>query len=254
VADRTLVCGVDPVTTTICTGDGLIMNTHNVTLNLNFCTIRGDSGDAGITFAADNVVVRNGRITGFGSGVEGMTSGSSLITGLNIHENLIGVFIVANGAQVKNNLVRLSDGLGMVVLGPGNTVSGNRFEDNGDVGVFVSGMMNTVTGNFAQRNAGNGFEIQGPATVKQNRANYNGLEGFQIFGIGSAVTLNEALANGTDGFTVSAITSNFDRNRSDYNGRFGIRDVTMGAGNNTYTANRCTGNEDGPSSPSGLCT
>jgi parallel beta-helix repeat protein len=262
-ADRTLVCGVDPVTTTVCPGDGLIMDTDGVALNLNFCTIRGDGDNigTGIVIDADAVVVRSGRITGFGVGVAtvpmiGTTDGSTL-TGLNIYDNGAGIHIMATNTAVKNNLVRLNDSHGITVLVPmvmgphNNTVSGNRSEDNGFDGVVVHGAMNTVTGNFAQRNGGDGFEIGGQATVKQNRAKYNALEGFVISGQGHWVTLNEAHMNGTDGFTVSANMSRFDRNRSDYNGDFGIREV-MAVGN-AYTANRCTGNQDGPSSPAGLC-
>ena len=56
---------------------------------------------------------------------------------------------------------------------------------------------------------------------------------------------------------MSATASHFDRNRSDYNGGVGILDTTTGGGTggtaNTYTNNRCTGNDLGPSSPAGLC-
>jgi parallel beta-helix repeat protein len=310
VASRTLVCGVDPVTTTICTGIGLLVARAlpadpPVDLNLGFCTIRGDGGDVGILIVDDDVIVRHGRITGFGAGVgNGMigTDGSTL-SGLNIYENATGIFLQASNTTIRNNLVRLNDATGIDVLGtentvssnhtedngahgvvvagvmntvtgnvskrndrngievlglrmgppPNNIVSSNRSESNGGQGVVVDGIMNTVTGNFSQRNVGDGFDINGRATVRQNRAKYNGLEGFKLQGSGHSVSLNEAHMNGTDGFTVFANMSRFDRNRSDYNGDFGILDATMGAGGNVYTGNRCTGNQDGPSAPAGLC-
>src|SRR5215510_8443641 len=71
VANRTLVCGVDHVTTTVCTSDGLDVGA-NVTLNLWGCTIAGDSkthADAGIVIAGDSVTVKNGKVTNFGFGV-----------------------------------------------------------------------------------------------------------------------------------------------------------------------------------------
>jgi hypothetical protein len=262
VADRTLVCGVDPVTTTICVGDGLIMDTDNVTLNLNFCTIRGDGVgvDRGVLIdGANHVVVRSGRITGFFNGVANFgIIDTPTLTGLNIYGNVNGIILQAGNAVIKNNLVRLNDDVGIAIfgaMGPGpNTVSSNRSEDNGGQGMVVIGDMDAVTGNFSQRNGGDGFEISGnQATVKHNRAKYNDLEGFRVLGLGHWVTLNEAHMNGTDGFTVFAGMSHFDRNRSDYNGNFGIFDGTMGAGNNVYTANRCTGNQAGPSAPAGLC-
>jgi hypothetical protein len=81
------------------------------------------------------------------------------------------------------------------------------------------------------------------------------LTGFQISENHAVVdhefTFNIAEQNGLDGFVVFTSTSTFARNRSNYNGSFGILDD--GAGGNTYTGNRCTGNELGDSSPPGLC-
>ena len=70
-ADRTLLCGSDPVTTTVCPGDGLIIS-DGVTLDLGGCTIAGNSRDhtdVGIVVAGEHITVTNGRVTNFGFGV-----------------------------------------------------------------------------------------------------------------------------------------------------------------------------------------
>jgi hypothetical protein len=276
IESRTLVCGVDPVTTTICTGDGLIVARLDplldppVDLNLNFCIIRGDGGDVGIVIADDDVTVRSGKITGFDTGVATDTDTTgSLLTGLQVYGNGKGVDITASGTTVKSSVIGPNEGDCLIVRnGPedddGNVVSGVRCEGSGICedpaarGIVIRGSMNKVTGNVARRLSGDGFDVAGNrTTLSSNRSEYNCVDGFHMDGSRHTVTLNYALRNGADGFLVFATDSRFDRNRSDYNGDWGIEDDTIGGGTsmtaNFYTNNRCTGNVTGKSSPPDLC-
>src|SRR5262245_26768105 len=75
VSSRTLVAGVDPVTTTACTAPALIV-AGGVRLDLGGATIQGTGGpqDPGISIpnglgVPSRVIVTNGRITGFHVGI-----------------------------------------------------------------------------------------------------------------------------------------------------------------------------------------
>jgi len=275
-ASRTLVCGVDPVTTTICPDDGLIIARVDplvdppVNLNLNFCTIRGDGGDVGILIADDEVTVRSGKITGFATGIatDTGTTGSTL-HGMQVFGNGEGIDVTASETTISSSVVSHNEGDCLFVRnGPEdedrNIVKAVRCEYNWGRGFVIRGTLNSITGNVAQANGEVGFDIGGNrATVSSNRSqDSQSGDGFSFDGSRHTVSLNYTLRNWEDGFHVSATDSRFDRNRSDYNGvsglGFGILDTTIGGGTsmtaNTYPpGNRCTGNTTDKSSPSGLC-
>jgi parallel beta-helix repeat protein len=261
-ASTTLAPG-DPVCTTVCSENGLFV-ADGVTLDLGGCTITGDQAgdDVGLTIegGASNVVIRNGRVKGFGTGIATWTTtAGSTLASLQIVENGDGVRIAASGSTVRNSVLQRNDGHCLAVSGWGNAVSANRCEDSGGKGVVVEGTLNTISANTAMRGGLEGFDIDGSQnTVSQNRASDNFGEGFRFRGSGHTVTLNYSLRNEDDGYTVEAMASRFDRNRGDYNIGWGILDTTMGTGTggtaNTYlSTNRCTGNLLGKSFPSGLC-
>jgi hypothetical protein len=211
IASRTLT-PADPVTTTVCTGNGLFV-AGGVTLDLGGRTITGDGmgADVGITIegGAANAIIQNGRVTGFGTGVATFsTATSSTLATLRIYGNGTGIRINAHHTDIKNSWV---------------------FD-----------------------NTGVGYDLDGShLEVTQNRSTYNGDDGFHIEGSGHTVTLNYAASNAGNGYTVSATGSHFDRNRSAYNDGWGIEEIPP-AGGNTYSANRCTANGLGKSTPAGL--
>ena len=265
VANRTLVCGVDPVTTALCPGDGLAV-AGAVNLNLGGCIIAGDDGGAGILIEtlADGVTVQNGRITGFRDGVSTQedTIGST-VANLQVYGNRRGIDLRASGTTVRHNVVRSNRGNGIIIRnGPEdedkNLVSTNRADGNEGLGIVVRGSVNRVSNNVSLRNGEGGFEVSGnETTLKQNRADQNMSCGFVLLGARHTVSLNHSLRNTCDGYLVFSTDSAFDRNRADYNSFLGIHDLTQDGGTsmtaNTYTGNRCAGNGEGKSEPPGLC-
>src|SRR5262245_5257101 len=275
VTSRTLT-PADPVTTTVCTGNGLFVG-PGVTLDLGGRTITGDGAgiDAGITIegGANNVVIRGGRVTGFFTGITTFTSTTgSTLTDLQIISNGAGINISASDTTVTKSVIRRNEADCLFVLdGPAlqdlNTVTLNRCEDNGGTGLVVTGVLNTIARNVLLRNGGSGADINGEGhTIDRNQSKYNGGAGYEILGQNHRVTLNIAQSNGADGFAVSAEGSTFERNSSSYNGRaedgqpadgYGIHDTSTDGGTggtaNFYSANNCTGNGLGDSSPAGLC-
>jgi hypothetical protein len=326
VTTDTVLDATDPVTTTVCTCDGLGVRSGR-TLDLGGRTISGSGICIGIEigagFAAGNVVIRGGQIVRFGEGVFFSNEGGGhTLRGLRVVENskrgifldlagnvvedcvvsrnggpgielstgtdppgrglvqrcrvednqghgIIGGF---RGVVIQSNVVRRNAGRGIDAGDSASTVTLNRVEDN-DEGIVVSASTpehgpTSVTRNVVLRNRGAGVTIKHGRGVllDRNQSKYNAGQGFDIAGSEHTVTLNIAVGNGEDGFTVSAVGSTFRRNTANFNGRadrgqpadgYGILDTTVGDGTggtaNTYTANRCTGNGLGDSSPPGLC-
>ena len=276
LASRTLILGVDPITTKICDEGGLLFFVaENLTLDLGGNTLRGScpgEREIGIEInRSSRIIVRNGRIIGFDIGIEGNGVADTLVSLVQVLDScntgisfsLIGVNRI-EGCIVRNTTGTVKDvgligGDGIVVDGETNTVHLCRAESNAGQGLAVHGTGNTVTRNIVLHSGSDGVVIGGSgATVMQNQSNYSDTgEGFKIEGAGHVVSRNIAISNAEDGLTVSATGSTFDRNRSNSNGGFGILDTSTGDGTsgtaNTYTDNVCTGNDLGDSDPLDLC-
>jgi hypothetical protein len=273
VESRTLVPGIDPVTTTPCPGSGLIIGEDGVVLNLGGAILRGSGVAIGIEIQANGTTVENGRVTNFRRGISGTDVGSTTISDVQILQNL-GAGITLDGTGDSNSIdaciVRGNGGGGVSVAGNNNTVRICRIESNGGTGLTADGNDNDILRNIVTRNVGDGIHINGAGAIAdRNQAKYNKGAGFVVEGLEGShhtLTLNVANSNGTDGFTVTAHDSRFERNTASYNGRaeggqppdgYGIRDTTHGSGtsqtDNTYAKNNCTGNGLGNSYPPGLC-
>jgi hypothetical protein len=269
-ASRTLVAGVDPITTKTCETDGLIFfAAADLTLDLGGNTIRGScpgENDIGIEVnRSTNITVRNGKIVGFDIGVEGNAATGTRVSDVQVLEScMTGVsFGLFGDNRLEKCIVRNTKGVpfggdGIVLGGDNDAVHLCRAEGNAGHGIQSHGIGNAVTRNIVRDSGRDGVVIGGSAAkVTQNQSSYGDAEGFRVEGAGHVVSRNIAVGNTEDGFTVSATGSTFDRNRSNANGGFGILDTTTGGGTggtaNTYRNNVCTGNGLGDSSPPELC-
>jgi hypothetical protein len=270
VASRTLVPGVDPITTTVCTGDGLTVDSAvgppapDITLDLGGSTIQGDglsASTAGVHVTSyEGLTVTRGTITGFGRGIQGDGTGGSTFSGLdllrNVDHGMVLVSDLAGGNTVTGVVVaRMACGAaGIEVTGDSNILRLNRveyskFDGTTPAGIITNGKGNTISRNIVRRNSKcdttpvAGFNITAPndglaapngGLVELNRSEYNDGDGYIIEGDGVKVSRNIALTNRPDGngITVSATSSGnqFERNSSRYNARFGIEDSSSGTG------------------------
>jgi parallel beta-helix repeat protein len=194
---------------TNCTDDGLVVAAPNVTLDLGGHTVAGWGNGAGIRIKADNVTVRNGRVTDFFEGVfaEGSMytsiaggtvsnltlrrDGISLLNayGWTIDGNDIAwgrdgiYFYNADQTLVTSNRVArfTGDGLYSVGASDGVTVSANKFVDNLGNGIYVSNSTTYITDNVASSNGANGIKLLEspgfPDRITSNTAIGNGLLG-----------------------------------------------------------------------------
>ena len=271
----------DPITSSMCAGDGLVLPREHfrLTLDFNGHTIRGDGVGTGVdALFLSGVEIRGGTISGFRVGISAGELTQSHIAGMRLIDNGIGLFLIFHS---RNNLIEnvlieggglaadiegsentlrsmtIRDTEGIVARGgferhprdvrPGNVLLSNRIEDTRGDGLVVIGSRNTVARNVVVGSAGDGIAIEnnflGSAdnTVNNNLVSFSGGHGLRFAGTGDTVFRNVAKNNGGNGLHVEATASTLDRNQSFNNGGFGIEDGTAGDGT-AGTANTYTSN------------
>lgn len=247
-----------------CSGNGLIVGTSGITLNCAGYAINlnGESGvSAGVSITGrTKVTVENCNITGFDNSNGhsnafqlSMSSGDNL-TNDTANGNYLG-FSLANSSN--NKLTK-------------STANGNAF----GFGLFSSGG-NTLIGDTANSNTlqfnSFGFQLYESSnnTLTKNNANINSYDGFSLYGSSrNLLANNTANSNGNQGFDLSQVlpgvttprfsTDNiFIGNTANYNKQYGYLDSSTGSGTagtaNSYTFGVCGSDDDGGSSPAGLC-
>ena len=177
-----------------CPGTGLRVG-DGVTLDLGRHTVSGSGSGAGIEIVPGfSQEVRNGAVTGFGTGVT-VAGTSATVERLSIQDNGAGMGIGGRGSTIVRETVvshNIGDG---VLIGSGN---------------------NTVERSVIADNGGNGVSIVNAATIFENRAARNRILGNSISGnlgngvdvsVGSlftAVGVNVISGNGGNGIHIRA--------------------------------------------------
>ena len=149
-----------------CPGDGLVVVSDGVVLNLNGHTIDGNNsgGGDGIVIGAgvDNVTVKNGKIRQFDDGVFLSENSGNRLSGLTL---------------IKNGKSTNGDGLDSF-LSDDMRLQDIRALENGDDGVTVSGVGAVLKNVSGDRNGEDGIETFGSnARIEDSRAVDNGDEG-----------------------------------------------------------------------------
>ncbi len=228
------------------TGDCLVIAADFVTLDLGGFVLTGNGTGAGVT---DNftdhkgIVVRNGMVTNFSTGillhgagsvVEGVRSinnggtgiavGFGTVTGNTAANNgFYGIF--AGSGIVAGNMASDNGSDGIVGLASGSVVTGNVARSNGRNGINGGFQGAVFTGNAAYGNGGKGIVAAG--SVTGNSAAGNGGHGIQV--AGGVATGNDAVSNGADGLHVLC-PSNVIGNKATFNtGANLAEDTTFGA-------------------------
>ncbi|MGH7797293.1 MAG: right-handed parallel beta-helix repeat-containing protein [Candidatus Binatia bacterium] len=215
-ADRTLT-GADPVLNAVCPGDGLIMNTSGVTLNLRGERIKGDggAGDVGIRIldGVNNIEIVDGEIREFGTGIksQGTTTGSTIkeigIKG----STLDGMDIWGTGNIFENNRQLAGNGGdGMRITGDDNFVTLNRAVENVGDGIVVIGNHNDISEkNQSSNNKGNGMYVEGNdnAILDNNQIHHNKGYGLRVIGTGNIITRNMTNRDGPLGILVTGLNA-----------------------------------------------
>ena len=225
VSSRTLG-SEDPVTTTVCTGSGLLVAAPGaVTLALGGQTITGSGQGIG-------VLVLRGTLTLEGGGqIEGFETG-----------------VMARGAHALSSVmnVRLSANRldGLFVEGDGYSIQGSAAEGNGRDGFALGGSTYALDGNRATANGRYGFSLWGMGAHAGgglgNEADGNGMTGFLLRGMWHQVLDVNAAANHGDGFFGTGMHLLLSGIHTDRNLRSGLRAMGMAIaiGDSTASGNR----------------
>jgi hypothetical protein len=192
---RSIVVANDPPP---CSGDGLIVDANDITINLNghqiFSATKTSEGINGGMHTG--VTVTNGRITNFNIGVHlngarnkvtkiyAGGAGSAAIQMNNAHGAIAsenhgfqsgnGLVVTGDGVRITGNFLNANTANGLFFDGDRAFVSGNRAYSNLSDGIRVHGETHVVIGNFSDNNNGRGIWVPARiATLTRNRAVHN---------------------------------------------------------------------------------
>jgi parallel beta-helix repeat protein len=237
VASRPLVSGKirDPVLNVACSGNGLILNTPGVVLDLNGGKIRGSGKGVGVLIAADGVTVMDGRIDKFGTGIgteSGRTTNGSLIHAVKPYYNVgDGVFLQGDDNELIDSPARHNGRNGTAVIGNNNTIEGHNNEYNGRHGFFVQGNGNQLIDNDASENrrGGNGMVVIGDAnTIDGNWITKLNTDGIVVTGNGNVLRENRVEKQKRHGISVNGDNNTLTDNSATDNRGLGISVVGDG--------------------------
>jgi parallel beta-helix repeat protein len=221
-----------------CPGDGLVVDTAGVVLDLNGHTIDGDASgnDTGILISnVDDVTVKSGKVRQFSAGVFlGSSQGGHRLLSLKALDNTNdGVLF----GTVANSVVR-----------------NVQASDNGDSGFSA---LFTITGLIFQRTTASGSEGPGyvlrlrNGLIEHSKASHNGGDGLRLF-FASGNLVRDFVAENNDlgGLVLpSSFANTFLRIRAVNNGDSGV--LVQGGDNKLLSSLASRNAEDGVSVASG---
>ena len=243
VVTSTRLDGSHPVLQAPCPCDGLIVRS-GVTLQIGG-TLKGQNECSGIRVEpepvsgrAEGVVVTDGRIVGFSSGVEFISFFNRLresrFTHLQILDSrFFGIRLFGDDNLIEHNVIRRAGLAGMNIdAGDRNHVRLNRVEANNQ-GIFLSGDDNLIERNVVLR-ATFGVEIRGDQNLVSLNRVEDGDNAMIVQGDQNIVSRNIARRNGSFGFSIFGNDTTVDRNLSNDNGLGGFQ---VGGMNHEVTRN-----------------
>jgi hypothetical protein len=209
----------------------LTVSADSVTLDLAGFMITGQGG-TGIFGAPNNLVVRNGTVTGFSDGI---------LVGSPLQGSIV------EGVRAINNQSR-----GIVLTGAPSVVRGNTVVGNGATGIFTGENAN-VSDNTVFQNGADGISASAGSIVTDNRVQSNKELGIiirpgegdsEVAGSGALVSGNVVRMNGDGGIIAgrgSAVTGNIAQRNGPQGSPVGIQ-VAPGStvSNNTAEGNSIT--------------
>ncbi len=271
-------CG-QPITASIrvannlvdCPGKGLDVETDGITLDLGGHRLDGSGVGIGIDLTnRKGVVVRNGVVSDFQTGVESSSGAGNTITRIVAMNNPTGIYVAFDSKTTVSRNVVTDDLFGIDVTGGGhnrvlandvvgsgtgihltntqsNSIQRNRVRAGSGHGIELEdgANQNVLQSNSSTGNIKSGFHLKGPASGNQlisNRTTGNGDDGItlEIGANNNHIRDNTASANSSDGVVLLDSTANDVRsNRTHENGRHGI---ASNAVPNTITRNSAKGN------------
>ncbi|HXT83755.1 MAG TPA: NosD domain-containing protein [Verrucomicrobiae bacterium] len=163
----------------VCNGDGLIVGADNTKINLNGFSIKGpgiNSNKVGIMVGAENniIVLGNGVISGFQSGIYISGSNNIIAKNVNMINNKVAIYLTGvKTADINNNMIN-NNTIGIAShSNKDEIIRYNLFNENNLTGItFINSHNSTIEGNNLI-NTTNGIFLDAQSSM--NKVNFNNL-------------------------------------------------------------------------------
>src|SRR5262245_55164611 len=162
-----------------CTGFGVVVGAHGITIDLKGFTLRGNRQDGyhGIYQSGyDGVTIKNGVVRNFDKGVRLVNESdkatvSNVVASGNASD---GIVIFGDSASVKSSTASGNTSSGISIIGSGPTITSSTASGNGVTGIVVTGTAATIKSSTASGNAVVGITVTGGSvTVASSTASGN---------------------------------------------------------------------------------
>jgi len=196
------VAGSYYVTSDLSGSAGINISVSNVTLDLNGYAVRGTGGNASegieVTGTYNNIVIRNGSVTGWGKeGIKAVSTTGSSFASLQILNNSFDGISAGNN-NLASFVVAMNNGFDGIDFGESGVLHHCTSANNLDDG-FESDAGSSLLQCTARDNSQHGIRTTGPTTITYCNASENNNHGFSC-GAGSTVSQNTSSNNTSDGF------------------------------------------------------
>jgi hypothetical protein len=181
ISAQGVYCLTGNVGTGMTTGNAILINANNVTIDLNGWKVGGQSAGlgtvaVGIRSAMDNVTIKNGIVRGFSSGIVLSGRGAVVEDILADQNTYVGIMTQGQGALVRRNRVI-------------DTGGSTAYTDVAAVGVWADGDGSLVENNFISGLTATGTAAEDGIGVGGNNSTVHGnviSDGAKPTGIGSS--------------------------------------------------------------------
>ncbi len=158
-----------------CTGDGLIVEENNITIDCAGYSLTG-TGSNGIYIYRNNATITNCNISKFGYGIYSYYSNYSTITNNTVYNNSKNIFVYQsnNNSLTNNTVYNATNGHGIELdYSYNNTLTNNTAYKNKYSGMHIyQGGFNTLTNNTARSN-NHGISLDSSNNTLANNTAYN---------------------------------------------------------------------------------
>ena len=182
-----------------CTGPGLVIGADDITVNLGGFVLSGTAANTNTGINTNfhrRVILKNGTVTSFGTGVRVLGSDSVTVKTLTVKGNRGAAGLLLDGASAsvvsQNKVVNNAVPVGVDLLGgSSSSVTDNKIANNGipagggqparGIGVRVTlGDDQLLSGNLIRGNLGGGVAVHRPSRIAGNTVSDNGGHGIHV--------------------------------------------------------------------------
>ena len=246
-----------------CPGDGIVIRSGGVSLQLAQHVLTGNGTGIGITIidADGNIDVANGTVTGFDIGVV-VSNASGVDVGhvFSMANNTGMVLDHCTDSSLTNTIVVQNAGNGIEAYdSSAMTITGSLADQNGAAGFVAQGFAgNLLTGSGFHSNVGDGLRLETGSdgnSLRANDASTNGGDGVLLTDAdGNSLTSNHVNGNAGSGVRVNAQSTQnvLTSNRAHGNGVVDAADLNPDpCGANTWQRNVFDTDSEGDGSRAG---